>query len=121
MCKRCGATVTKRMKLLNKPCREPGKAGMRNKRAYKEGAKLPGYPSWPYKKSNTPFATSLFAESGSDRPILENIQKQLTTMRARQESLPVGRPESDAEDSGPGSDVESICNDVCKSSGSESD
>ena len=119
MCKRCGATVTKRMKLLNKPCREPGKAGMRNKRAYKEGAKLPGYPSWPYKKSNTPFATSLFAECGSDRQILLTVQKQLTTMRTQQELLPLGRPESDAEDSDPCSEVESDCN--VSSGSSESD
>ena len=115
MCKRCGATVTKRMKLLAAPCREPGLAGLRNKKAYKECKKLPNYPSWPYKKSNIPFETALFADCGSERQILLSIQKQVAAYATKLE-LPIDCPNSGDEDT----DAE-VEGDVVQSGSSDSD
>ena len=74
------------------------------------------WPSWPYKKSNIPFETALFADCGSERQILLNIQKQVSASATRLE-LPIDCPEA-------GSDVDSdadVESDDVSSGSSESD
>ena len=96
MCKKCGATVTKRMRLLARPCTVAGEACLCNRQAFMECKKLPNYKQWPYKKSTIPFEHSLFADCGSERQILLNIQKQVSIIATRNE-IPIGCPEKDDE------------------------
>ena len=116
MCKKCGATVTKRMRLLARPCTVAVEAGLRNRQAYLEGKKLPNYKQWPYKKSTIPFEHSLFAECGSERQILLSIQKQVAAYATTLE-LPI-----DCLNSGDDMDTDSeVESDVDPSGSSESD
>ena len=100
MCKRCGATATKSMKLLAKPCGAPGIAGERNKEAFKNNKRLPGYPKWPYKACTIPFVQSSFADAGEDQQILTEILRSVATHSA-QLDLPIDVASSE-EDVGDG-------------------
>jgi len=118
MCKRCGATATKSMKLLAKPCGAPGIAGERNKDAFKNNKRLPGYPNWPYKASTIPFVQSSFADAGDDKQILTEILRSVATHSAQLDlPIDVASPEEDDE----GDDASQVEEDFVESGSSDSD
>ena len=86
------------MKLLAKPCGVPGIAGERNKVAFRNNKRLPGYPNWPYKQSTIPFVQSTCADAGEDKQILAGIFKSVAEL-STQLALPIDVPSSE-EDGG---------------------
>ena len=118
MCKRCGATATRSMKLLAKPCGAPGIAGERNKVAFKNNKRLPGYPNWPYKACTIPFVQSSFADAGDDREILTEIFRSVATYSA-QLDLPIDVASQEEDDEG--DDASQVEEEVVESGSSDSD
>ena len=50
MCTTCGATASKKLEKLARPCQEPTTHGKYNRDAYKAGKPPAGFPKWPYKQ-----------------------------------------------------------------------
>ncbi len=105
------------MKLLAKPCGAPGIAGERNKEAFRNNKRLPGYPQWPYKASTIPFVQSFFADAAEDQQILTDILRSVAT-HSTQLDLPIDVASSDED---VGDDASNGEEDFVQSGSSDSD
>ena len=50
MCTTCGATASKKLEKLARPCQNPTSHGKHNRDAYKARKPPAGFPKWPYKQ-----------------------------------------------------------------------
>jgi len=48
MCTTCGATASKKLEKLARPCEKPTSHGKHNRDAYLAGKSPAGFPKWPY-------------------------------------------------------------------------
>jgi len=69
ICTRCGATASKKLEKLARPCQEPTSHGKHNRDAYKAGKPPAGFPKWPYKQIHL-----------RENVIVNNLQLQVDQM-----------------------------------------
>jgi len=72
MCTSCGATASKKLEKLARPCVKPTSHGKHNRDAYLAGKPPAGFPEWPYAKIHL-----------RENVIVNNIQLQIDQLHRK--------------------------------------